>query len=293
MVKCNYREDLTRTVSKLAAMAFAEDMPDGDVTAASLELSGQAVEASILVREQGVMVGEAWYKQVLGSYTKRTGRDLVVVPQHKDGSALGAGSEVFHIQGDSADVVAFERTILNFVGRGMGIAKHTRTFVELVRSNGCPAAVLDTRKTLPGYRYFDKYAVLCGGGMNHRMNLSDQILIKENHIATFGSVKATLEFVRDRAPKGIEIQIEVQSIDQLNEAIDAGCTLIMLDNFNPEQVHKACEVERGAALLEISGGMNLATISEYCHPKLDRISIGSLTHSVNAPDITLLVKEER
>lgn len=292
MQTCPYTKQLTSSVYRLAQLAFAEDIPETDVTAVTLGLRGTHAQAEVIIRQSGTMVGSVWYLEVLRAYCEKIEAEIQVSPQFSDGDRLKAGDVLFRIEGDRADIVGFERTFLNFLGRGIGIAIKTRAFVDLVRSTGAPTEVLDTRKTLPGFRYFDKYAVLCGGGSNHRMNLSDQILIKENHVASFGSIEKTLMYARERAPAGVPIEIEVTTLDQLRDALDAGCNLIMLDNFSPQWVQEACSWDRQTAQLEVSGGINLQNITSYCHRNLDRISVGSLTHSVIAPDLTLLIQED-
>lgn len=198
MVACDYIQPLNESVHQLARLAFAEDLPAGDVTANALNLSGKRVSARVMTRQSGIMVGECWLQAVLDAFQPYAKQDMRVTAKKRDGAAIQSGDVLFDLQGDSADLLAFERTFLNFLGRGMGIAIKTKAFVDLVRSLGCNAAVLDTRKTLPGFRYFDKYAVLCGGGQNHRMNLSDQVLIKENHIASFGGVAEAVQYAREK-----------------------------------------------------------------------------------------------
>lgn len=289
----SYQAELLGSVKALAQLAFEEDMPDGDVTAIALDLAGRDARARIICREDISMCGSIWFEEVVTAYRTFSLDDKVKVTCHfEDGQRVPAGSQLFTLEGDSAAIVSLERTLLNFLGRGIGIANATNRYVAAVRTVSDHTQVLDTRKTLPGYRYFDKYAVLCGQGQNHRLNLSDQVLIKENHIAKHGGVQAALAFTAKHLNReDIGVQVEVASMEQLQEALDAGCELIMLDNFTPEQVREACALQRGAAQLEVSGGITLDTITDYAQFNPDRISIGAITHSIKAPDLSLLMEE--
>ncbi|MDJ0836883.1 MAG: carboxylating nicotinate-nucleotide diphosphorylase [Acidobacteriota bacterium] len=291
---CNYLPRVRESVKALAGPAFEEDMPDGDITAAAMQLRGRNGRAHLITREPVPMCGAAWFDPVIDAYRAHEPQArLEVYSPIEDGQRVEAGTTLFELDGDVADIVAVERTLLNFLGRGIGIARQTAAFVDRIRATGNQRTqILDTRKTLPGFRYFDKYAVLCGGGQNHRLNLSDQVLIKENHLARFGGVARAVAHVRANLPRPVEIQIEVCNMDQLKEAVDAECPIIMLDNFEPEMVRRACDMPRGACLLEVSGGITLDNIDRFLQPNLDRISVGSLTHSVIAPDLSLLITEE-
>jgi len=297
-LSCDYLDRVRRSVSTLADLAFAEDLPAGDVTAEVLELAGRTASARIICREPVVMCGAAWYGEVLAAFERRApSRELRLRSPQSDGSRLAPGSVLFDIRGDVAAIVALERTLLNFLARAIGIANATATYVAAVRTHNLHTQILETRKKKPGYRYFDKYAVLCGGGANHRLNLSDQVLIKENHMARLGGVSAALAHVERRLAVAVPIEVEVRDLDQLAEAIAARCPLIMLDNFTPEMVRRATALPRGNSLLEVSGGVTLSNIGDYCrgqpgHLPPDRISIGVITHSITAPDLSLLISEE-
>lgn len=286
-------EALRLSVAALARLAFAEDLPDGDVTARILDLGGQTARARLICREAVIMCGAAWHDRILDAYRERVpDADLVIEPKAADGNHVAAHGVLFEWRGRAADIVAVERTFLNFLGRAIGIANATRAFVDAVSGPGAKTKILDTRKTLPGYRYFDKYAVRCGGGHNHRMSLSDQVLVKENHIAKAGGIATVMARARQRLPPGFPIQIEVESPAQLREALDAGCPLIMLDDFTVDQVADACRSTRGKAPLEVSGGITLNTVAAYAAPGPERISVGAITHSIKTPDLSLLVEEE-
>ncbi len=290
---CEYLPSVRYTVKTLARLAFAEDLPGGDVTAAALDLRGRPASARLITREAVPMCGEVIFDLILEAYRARVPEAAIEARcLLADGEPAAAGTTLLELSGDVASIVGTERVLLNFLGRGIGIARKTRELVEEARRHNDHTRILDTRKTLPGFRYFDKYAVLCGGGHNHRLNLSDQVLIKENHLARFGSVVEAVAHVRDRVGDQVGIQVEVCNLDQLHQAIEARCPLIMLDNFTPAQVHEACELERGDCLLEVSGGIDRDNLTRYLHPRLDRISIGALTHSVKAPDLSLLISEE-
>lgn len=292
MEPCSYLDHVRADVRHLAELAFREDLPDGDVTARVLGLDRTQSTAALICREPVSVCGGAWLDGVLQAHREVTGAtDLAVAACFEDGQRVAAGNTLFKLRGNTAAVLSMERTLLNFLGRGIGIANAAFRFVEAVRKHNHHTRILDTRKTLPGYRHFDKYAVLCGGGANHRMNLSDQVLIKENHIAKLNGISEAMAHLRKRLDREVGIQIEVRNFEELQQAIDAGFPLIMLDNFTPEQVARACELERGPSQLEVSGGIHMETIEAYCHPRLDRISIGALTHSVKAPDLSLLISE--
>jgi len=291
---CDYQDRVVQDVAILAERAFAEDMPDGDVTARVLQLDQREAEAEIICREPVSMCGGLWLEAVLEAHNATHSHQPVRVKTlHQDGARVAAGSTLFQIEGNAAALLTLERTLLNFLGRGIGIANATYAYVSQVRKHNNFTHVLDTRKTLPGYRHFDKYAVLCGGGHNHRMNLSDQILIKENHIAKLEGITSAMAFIKKHLDRQVGIQIEVRSMEELKEAIAAGFPIIMLDNFTPDQVWEACDLERGTCQLEVSGGISLTNIGTYCHPNLDRISIGAITHSIVAPDLSLLMREAR
>lgn len=295
-LNCAYLPELMDSVAHLAKLAFVEDCASGDVTAEVLALQERQAKARVLTREPIVMCGSAWVEPLLKAFHEQMPKlRLSVRATCEDGSSQPAHQVLFHLEGNMAGIVAFERTFLNFVQRAVGIATRTQAFVQAAAAaslDGSPPAILDTRKTQPGFRYLDKYAVLCGGGTNHRLHLGDMVLIKENHVARFGSVTKTLAHVGRHLDRDVAVQIEVRNLDELREALAANCPLIMLDNFTPEMVREACAMEKGHSQLEVSGGMTLNRLADYVFPNLDRISVGALTHSVTAPDLTLLIEEE-
>ncbi len=288
-ISCSYLSELGESVSQLARLAFTEDGVTADVTASVLGLQGRRTRAVIICREPVHFVGRAWLEAVVAAYLEICPTtDLRVEALAEDGQALPAQTRLLALEGDAAAIVGLERVLLNFLGRAIGIANTTATYVETVRQVSQITHILDTRKTLPGFRFFDKYAVLCGGGRNHRMGLADMVLIKENHIAQLGGVTAALTHVRRRLDRDLPIQVEVTNLAQLDEALAADCPLIMLDNFTPEWVAEARQRDLGQSELEVSGGINLSNIASYAVHHPHRISIGALTHSVKAPDLSLL-----
>ena len=292
-MQISYLDELQSSVYQLAELAFIEDLPFGDITAEALDLKQSNSTGYVICRQDVSMAGCAWANVVLKAWLARQGqRSMSLEGLAADGSRLPKGSRLFKVEGPTDLVLGFERTFLNFLSRALGIANQTYQLVEMVRQTGTSTQVLDTRKTQPGYRFFDKYAVLCGGGQNHRMSLSDQVLIKENHIAKHAGVRQVLEFVKKRLKRPIKIEIEVQNLDECLQAIEAGCDIIMLDNFTPAQVSEACRFKPNHIQFEVSGGITQENILAYCKAGIDRISTGAITHSVIAPDITLLVEEE-
>ncbi|MCB1051372.1 MAG: carboxylating nicotinate-nucleotide diphosphorylase [Acidobacteria bacterium] len=290
LTRFDYRAEVLASIRVLAQLARKEDLPDRDLTADLLGYDQQPTRARIFTRQPIVMSGQLWIQDLIDGFfgpDETPAQVKVLVP---DGAVAQPGTDLIHLAGPARAILALERTLLNFLGRAIGIATATHAYVEKVRESGCPTHILDTRKTLPGFRWLDKYAVVCGGGFNHRMNLSDQILLKENHIAELGGMAKALESAFAQA-KGKPFIVEVRTFEELALCLQRNCPIIMLDNFTPEQVKRACEMPRQSSLIEVSGGIHLNNIATYLNPKLDRISIGALTHSVQAPDLSLLVED--
>jgi nicotinate-nucleotide pyrophosphorylase (carboxylating) len=208
-----------------------------------------------------------------------------------DGERVEAGSALLAIAGQARAVLAAERTALNFLGRLCGVATETRRFVDAVAGTG--AEIVDTRKTLPGWRVLDKYAVAVGGGRNHRFGLYDALLIKDNHIAAAGGVAAALKAARVAAPSHLMLQVEVESEEQAAEAIDGGARWLLLDNQTPAQLRRLAERFRSQATLEASGGVTLANVREIAESGVHRISIGALTHSAPNADVALELRTRK
>jgi nicotinate-nucleotide pyrophosphorylase (carboxylating) len=263
--------------------ALVEDLGQAGDRTGEL-LSGDAVvDARLIVRESAILCGSAWFEAVM----KHVDRGLQVAWQKREGARLAPNDTVCHLRGPARAMLTAERSAMNFLQLLSGVATATRQYVDAVAQvQGNRAVILDTRKTLPGLRLAQKYAVRIGGGRNHRLGLYDAILIKENHVAAAGGVAAAL---RAASGKGVPVQIEVETIDQLEEAIAAGATSILLDNFTPANLRSAVLANRGRAILEASGGVTLSTVQEIAASGVDRISIGSLTKDVRATDYSLRV----
>jgi nicotinate-nucleotide pyrophosphorylase (carboxylating) len=269
----------TPTVTRLIDLALEEDLGRGDVTAAALRSSGPA-EGDVVARQALVCAG----LPLLARLIERSGLPLSVEGLIPEGSRTAAGEPVARISGDAGAILLLERTALNFMMRMSGVATLTRTYVDLV---GDRCRLVDTRKTLPGWRALDKYAVALGGGYNHRHDLGSGVLIKDNHIAACGSVSAAVDRARRFAPHGLRVEVEVDTLAQLYEALEAGAEIVLLDNMSAEQVRQAVTQVDGKALVEVSGGVTLETVVAYADAGADVISIGALTHSAVAVDLAL------
>lgn len=263
------------------ATALAEDIGPGDLTAQLLPESA-AVQARLIVREAAVLCGAPWFEAVMLGIDPR----LSIHWQYAEGDLMVADTEVCTIHGPARSLLTAERSAMNFLQLLSGVATVTRVYVALVA--GTRAAILDTRKTLPGLRLAQKYAVRVGGGQNQRLALYDGILIKENHIAAAGGIASALHAAQ-ALNVGVPIQIEVETLDELSQALAAGATSILLDNFTLEQMRAAVALTAGRALLEASGGIRHETVRAIADTGVDRISIGSLTKDIRAIDYSLRV----
>jgi nicotinate-nucleotide pyrophosphorylase (carboxylating) len=257
-----------------------EDVNTGDLTASLID-PAKRTTARILARESAVICGTAWAEAAilgLDPTAKLTWRV-------KEGERCQADQTVLDIEGFAGKLLTAERTALNFMQMMSGVATKTAVYVDIVK--GTKAKIVDTRKTLPGLRLAQKYAVLCGGGTNHRIGLYDAVLIKENHIAAAGSIAAVLERAAKLAPNAKFIEIEVERLDQLTEALNAGAKMVLLDNMSVPTLHEAVKINQGRAILEISGGVTLNGLRELAETGVDRISIGTLTKDVKATDFSM------
>ena len=263
------------------ASALAEDIGSGDWTAQLLPDSA-VVQAKLTVREAAVLCGAPWFEGVMITVDPRLSIDW----HFAEGDVMPADAAVCTIKGPARSLMTAERAAMNFLQLLSGVATATREYVALTA--GTHAAILDTRKTLPGLRLAQKYAVRVGGGQNQRLALYDGILIKENHIAAAGGIAAALHAAQI-LQAGVSIQIEVESLDELRQALDAGATSVLLDNFSLEQMRAAVALTAGRALLEASGGIRHDTVRAIAETGVDRISIGSLTKDVRASDYSLRV----
>jgi len=267
-------------VLALIDLALAEDLGSGDVTSESIFSADERMTATVVAREELVVAGAAVAEEVF--------RRLEVSwrPALGDGSHAGRGATIAVVEGPVLGVLAAERTALNFLQRLCGVATMAERLAAAVK--GTSARVVDTRKTAPGYRWLQKHAVAAGGMHNHRADLGSGILIKDNHVAAAGSVSAAVSRVRERAPHSLRIEVEVDTVEQMREAIGAGADIVLLDNMSPEQVRAAAtEAHQHGVLVEVSGGVTLETIRSYAEAGADIISVGAVTHSAPAVDIGL------
>jgi len=261
--------------------ALAEDLDQaGDLTARLIPETATA-HARVITREDAVLAGQAWFNAVF----KRLDPSVRLFWHMDDSEPIVAGETLVEITGNARALLTAERTALNFLQTLSGVATETRHYVAAVA--GTRARIYDTRKSIPGLRAALKYAVLCGGGENQRMGLFDGILIKENHIAASGGIRPALDQARAVAPAGVSVQIEVETMAQLAEAIDAGAKLILLDNFDLEGLRDAVLFTDGRAELEASGGISLDNVRSVAETGVDRISIGSLTKNVHVVDLSM------
>lgn len=261
--------------------ALLEDIGSGDVTGL-LVPEDTRVRARVVVREDAVLCGAPWFDGVMQALDENT----EIVWNYAEGDMMRAGSVVCTIEAAPRSLLTAERAALNFLQLLSGVASATRRFVDVVA--GTKAAILDTRKTLPGLRQAQKYAVRVGGGQNQRMALFDGILIKENHIAAAGGVGKALA-AADALNSGKPVQIEVETLAQLAEALAAGATSVLLDNFELDAMREAVKLNAGRAVLEASGGVNMDSVRAIAETGVDRISIGSLTKDVQATDYSLRI----
>lgn len=269
-------------VKQMVAQALEEDLGSGDRTAALVPV-GPAT-ARLICRQQAILAGSAWFEQAFVQLDP----EAVVRWHLQDGGQMQAGQEVCVVQAQARALLSAERTALNFLQTLSATATQAAAYVAAIAGTG--ARILDTRKTLPGMRLAQKYAVTCGGAANHRMGLYDAVLIKENHVAAAGSVTAALRQAQQLAAE-IKIQIEVENLSELEEALAAGARHVLLDNFDLQGLRQAVALNAGRARLEASGGVSLAGVRDIALTGVDDISVGSITKDVAAVDYSLLVSE--
>ncbi len=261
--------------------ALREDMPRGDVTSESVIPEGAVSEAMFLAKEGGVLAGLPVARRVL----EIVDPDIDFHGKVQDGQEIRRDDILARLKGSTVSLLKGERTALNFLQRLSGIATATRRFVEAV--GGTKARILDTRKTTPGLRLLEKYAVRMGGGMNHRLSLSDMVLIKDNHIRHVGSIAEAVQRARAKAPAGMKVEVEVTKLDEARQALAAGADIVMLDNMLLDEMKMVVELCAGRVPLEVSGNMTLERVREAAEIGVDFISVGALTHSARALDISL------
>lgn len=279
---------ITSELLHLIDLALAEDLTDQDITTDALIESDLYGEATILSKSYGILAGMS----VCSAVFHRVESALVITPLDKDGAGLTPGHPVAKICGPMGSILRAERTAINFLQRMSAIATVTSSYVEAVQ--GLPVKIVDTRKTLPGHRTLDKYAVRVGGGHNHRINLASGILIKDNHIAVLRSNGRTIgDAVRlsiAHAAHTLKVEVEVESIEDAMDALEAGAHILLLDNMNLQTMKAIVELAHGCAITEASGGVNLESVRSIAETGVDLISVGAITHSVSAIDMSLEVQ---
>jgi nicotinate-nucleotide pyrophosphorylase (carboxylating) len=262
--------------------ALDEDLGDGDLTSRAVVPEGVEARALVVAKAPGVLAGI----EVAASTFAAVDRSLEVESRAADGDRLKPGDELLAVAGDARAILAAERVALNFLGRLSGIATLTASYVEAVEGTG--ARILDTRKTTPGMRALEKAAVVAGGGTSHRFGLFDAILVKENHVRVAGGVGEAARRALGSAPEGVTVEVEVESVAELEQALAAGVGRVLLDNMAPDELRAAVELSAGRAELEASGGITLENVRAVAETGVDFISIGALTHSAPALDVSLL-----
>ncbi len=277
-------EAVARLAQADAARALAEDVGMGDLTAALIDPDRQA-RAQVLARESAVVCGSAWVQAAVAQLDPAA----QLLWHVKDGERCEANQVVFEVRGRAQALLSAERTALNFLQLLSAVASKTAMYVAIVQ--GTRAQIVDTRKTLPGLRLAQKYAVRTGGGTNHRVGLYDAVLIKENHIAAAGGVTPVLQAAARVAAQATFVEIEVETLAQLEEALNAGATMVLLDNMDLPTLREAVRINAGRAILEISGGVTLDSVRALAETGVDRISIGALTKDVKATDFSMRLQE--
>jgi nicotinate-nucleotide pyrophosphorylase (carboxylating) len=281
---------VTPAVERLIDLALEEDLGRGDVTTAAVLGPAGDAEADLVAREPLVLAG----LEVAAAVFLRVDATLVIERRSSDGDHQPAGSVVATVRGRAASLLAAERTALNFLQRLSGVATLTRAFVEAAGATGL--RVTDTRKTTPGFRLLEKMAVRSGGGANHRFDLGSGVLIKDNHLALAGSVREAVLRARQGAPHGLKVEVEVDTLAQLDEALAAGADIVLLDNFALPDMEEGVRRARARSprpLVEVSGGVTLARVPELARAGVDLVSVGALTHSARAMDIALDMRLRR
>jgi nicotinate-nucleotide pyrophosphorylase (carboxylating) len=271
--------DFYQSIVNQVANALDEDVGSGDISAQLIDVSTQ-LQTELLVREDAVLCGIEWFDEVF----RQCDASIVTRWRARDGDSVSANSVVCEVSGPARGLLTAERSALNFLQTLSGTATITRAYVDLVRDTDC--RILDTRKTIPQLRIAQKYAVVCGGGHNHRIGLFDAYLIKENHLAASGSIAEAVLRARQAHPDRL-LEIEVESLSQLQQAIDAGVERALLDNFSIDRMHEAVTLNAGRIELEASGNVDQGNLAEIAATGVDFVSIGALTKNLRAIDFSL------
>ncbi len=275
---------LDLNLNDLIEKALKEDVGTGDITTLSTIPAEKTITGRFIAKENGILCGMEVVRSVFNFVDPTT----KLSEMKKDGEKIEKGEVIATVSGFARSILTGERLALNLLQHMSGIATRTSEAVEKVK--GTSARIADTRKTTPGLRVLEKYAVRCGGGSNHRFNLADGVLIKDNHIEAAGGITEAVSMARKNIPHTLKIEVEVETFEQLQEALDAGADIIMLDNMSNEDMKKAVEIVGGKALTEASGNMGEKDLRAVAETGVDLISIGALTHSVKALDISLKFK---
>jgi nicotinate-nucleotide pyrophosphorylase (carboxylating) len=270
-------------VDKAVREAFAEDLGRaGDITSAATIPAGKQAKAKLVARKSGVIAGLACAAEAFSQLDPK----IFFNAKIRDGAKVSVKDVLAEISGDAKAILSAERVALNFLGHLSGVATLTAAYAEKIKHTR--AKIIDTRKTIPGLRALEKYAVRCGGGVNHRMGLDDAVLIKDNHIAVAGGIAQVLKAARAAVGHLVKIEIEVDTLDQLKEVLQSGgADVVMLDNMDPAAMKRAVEMNAGKLVLEASGGVSLDTVAKIAESGVDVISVGALTHSAPVLDIAL------
>ena len=269
-----------KVVDLLVTNALAEDIKDGDITTRNIFLKNKNTRAEVIARESIILCGLKIFQAI---FKKLDTNVSFPYEKFKDGEEIIAGETIVNVECGVIQLLEGERSALNILQWLSGIATLTHNYVK----KAAPLKVLDTRKTTPGLRVFEKYAVACGGAINHRFGLYDQVLIKDNHIETAGGISNAVSLVRENVPKDKKIEVEVQSIEQVKEALENHADIIMLDNMSLDMMHQCIQMIDGKAKTEISGGVTFERLEEISTSGADFVSVGALTHSAPAVDISM------
>lgn len=270
-------------LDKIIELALLEDLSLGDITSDTIFTPDNRAKAAIRAKEDLVLCG----MDVAETVFHAVDPDVVFTPLKKDGDNVKKGEVVLELTGSTLSILKAERTALNFMQRMSGIATASREYAAIGKKYG--VMIVDTRKTQPGLRRLDKYAVRIGGARNHRISLADSVMIKDNHIAAAGSITAAVKKIKDVIGHTPKVEVETTTLDEVKEALTAGADIIMLDNMTPEQIAVCKKEIAGRAIIEVSGGVNKTNLEAYCAVRPDVISMGALTHSVPAKDLSLKI----
>jgi len=278
---------IMHTTSQLIDMSLAEDIGPGDITTDHLIDPDMAGSGRVFAREPAVIAGIEIAREVF----HKLDASVRVTSEFKDGSRVAAETVILSVEGPLRALLTGERTALNFLQRLSGIATHVRTFMDALA--GSPVRLADTRKTIPGWRVLEKYAVRVGGAKNHRMGLYDGVLVKDNHIAACGGVQKAVARLRSETSHLVKIEVEAADLQQVRAAVDAGADIIMLDNMDIPMIRQAVEIIAGKALVEVSGNVSLESLPALAGTGVDIISVGALTHSAPNLDLSMKIEERK